>query len=662
MITILPLPFLRNHGKILIFGSGKIFKGVKPSSVIDQRLRRTLVDSLYSNPMSLLIGALCGVLVCVYTAYVSDDQALQIVAWVLAGVAFMRVAVMVAVRNVLRAKSSTLELLFEFGAFAYAGSVSLMAALAILHNVSVEAQMVLVVYAVGYATAIAPRNAGRPFIAIGQLLTVMAPLTGALLLSDALLVRVLGVVALLHIPSTVSITINVYRSLRTSIAEAETNERLARKMEVLAHTDIVTGLHNRAGLNDVLAAQVRHGGPDQRIALFWLDLDRFKEVNDLLGHQMGDRVLSEIARRLRDSLPVDAGIARFGGDEFVFFCQIDDRAQCERLANRVLDQITRPMRLDGERLEVSSSIGIATMPEDGVDADRLMQAADLALYHAKQDGRGKLRFFDDEMTRELANRREIEAELRQAIQRDELSLFFQPIIDLQTGRIRCFEALLRWFHPTKGELRPAEFIPVAEETGVIVTLGNWITRQAALACAQWPEDVSVAVNLSPLQIKAPGAVLAIEQALREANLDPRRLELEVTESLFIEDHEQTAAFIDELAAKGVRFALDDFGTGYSSLSYIHKYPFSKIKVDRCFVSGADVGPRAHAIIRAVAAMGRGLDMEIVAEGLEEQCQVETVRDAGCTLGQGYFFSRAVPDYLAAMLLAQDREDDGLRAA
>ena len=259
-------------------------------------------------------------------------------------------------------------------------------------------------------------------------------------------------------------------------------------------------------------------------------------------------------------------------------------------------------------------------------------------------------------------RREIEAELRLAIQRDELSLFYQPIVDLQTGHIRCFEALLRWFHPTKGELRPAEFIPVAEETGVIVTLGNWITRQAALACAQWPEDISVAVNLSPLQIKAPGAVLAIKQALRDAKLDPHRLELEVTESLFIQDSEQTAEFIKELSAEGVRFALDDFGTGYSSLSYIHKFPFSKIKVDRCFVSGDDVGPRAHAIIRAVAEMGRGLDMEIVAEGLEEQEQVETVRDAGCTLGQGYFFSRAVPDYLAAMLLAQDRDGDGLRAA
>ena len=302
------------------------------------------------------------------------------------------------------------------------------------------------------------------------------------------------------------------------------------------------------------------------------------------------------------------------------------------------------------------------MPDDGTDADRLMQAADLALYHAKLDTRGSHRFFDASMTRELVRRREIEAELRQAIKRDELSLFFQPIVDLKTGRIRCFEALLRWFHPVKGELRPAEFIPVAEETGVIVTLGNWITRQAALACAQWPEHISVAVNLSPLQIKAPGAVLGIEQALREAKLDPSRLELEVTESLFIEDSEQTAAFIEELSAKGVRFALDDFGTGYSSLSYIHKFPFSKIKVDRCFVSGQDAGPRAHAIIRAVAAMGRGLDMEIVAEGIEEQEQVETVREAGCTLGQGYFFSRAVPDYLAAMLLAQEDGGDGLRAA
>lgn len=635
---------------------------MKPDSAVDIRLRKTLVDSLYSNGLSLVIGAVAASGVCLAAALTAGDPLLIAAAVCVAGTALVRTLLVFAIRQLPRSNTRTLELLFEAGAFAFAGSLSAAASIAVWQSAPYEAQMLLVAVAVSYATAIAARNAGSPFIALGQLLTVLVPLSIALVLSGAPLVRVLGFATILHIPSVISITMRVNRSLRTSILEAEANEQLARKMEILAHTDTVTGLQNRAGLDEMLIKQLAESDPDQPLALFWLDLDRFKEVNDLLGHQIGDKVLNEVARRLRDNLPQGAGIARFGGDEFVFFCEVRDRADSERLANCIIRQIVRPMRLDVERLEISASLGIALMPDDGTDAERLMQAADLALYHAKLESPGTLRFFDESMTRDLANRREIEAELRQAIKRDELSLFFQPIVDLKTGHIRSFEALLRWFHPLKGELRPAEFIPVAEETGVIVTLGNWITRQAALACAQWPEDISVAVNLSPLQIKAPGAVLAIEQALREANLDPHRLELEVTESLFLEDSELTAAFIDELSAMGVRFALDDFGTGYSSLSYIHKFPFSKIKVDRCFVSGDDVGPRAHAIIRAVAAMGRGLDMEIVAEGLEEQSQVETVKEAGCTLGQGYFFSRAVPDYLAAMLLAQDRGEDGLRAA
>jgi EAL domain-containing protein (putative c-di-GMP-specific phosphodiesterase class I) len=265
------------------------------------------------------------------------------------------------------------------------------------------------------------------------------------------------------------------------------------------------------------------------------------------------------------------------------------------------------------------------------------------------------------MSRDLLRRREIETELRAAIQRDELSIFFQPIVDLETGRIRTFEALVRWFHPEKGELKPDEFIPVAEETGVIVTLGNWITAQAARTAVHWPEDVTLAVNLSPLQIKAPGAALGILSALREAGLNPSRLELEVTEGLFLDDDQLTANFINELSAAGVNFALDDFGTGYSSLGSINKFPFRKIKVDRSFVSGPNVGRKSEAIIRAVAEMGARLDMEIVAEGIETVEQVQAVRATGCTLGQGYYFSRAVPDYLAAMLLAQEREADGARA-
>jgi len=315
------------------------------------------------------------------------------------------------------------------------------------------------------------------------------------------------------------------------------------------------------------------------------------------------------------------------------------------------------VRIDGDRLEVRASMGIAILPEDGIDSDTLMQRADLALYHAKVNGRNQTCFYNPAMSRDLVRRREIEAELRSAIVKNELSIFFQPIVDLETGKIRTFEALVRWFHPQKGELKPDEFIPVAEETGVIVTLGNWITAQAAKACAAWPEDVTLAVNLSPMQIKAPGAALGILTALRDAGLDPSRLELEVTESLFLDDNHATNSFIEELSAAGVRFALDDFGTGYSSLSYIHKYPFKKIKVDRSFVSGPNVGRKSDAIIRAVAELGANLEMEIVAEGLETLEQVQAVRDAGCTLGQGYYFSRAVPDYLAAMLLAQERDGD-----
>ena len=424
-----------------------------------------------------------------------------------------------------------------------------------------------------------------------------------------------------------------------------------------ARTDVVTNLLNRAGLNHELVERAMTLLPGHKMALIWIDLDHFKEVNDTLGHQWGDRLLCEVGVRLRKSAPAGACVARFGGDEFIIACDAQDRAEVAEVAQRLLADITRPMRLEDKVLEIGSSIGIAILPEDGPDIDAVMQGADLALYHAKLNGRKQVSFFTPAMTRALMHRKEMEAELRLALRRDELTVHFQPILDLATGRIRGFEALVRWFHPEKGEILPDDFIPLAEETGVIITLGNWITARAARVAASWPEDITLAVNLSPMQIRAPGAALGILAALREARLPAHRLELEVTERVLLEQGANTETFMAELRQAGVSFALDDFGTGYSSLGYLARYPFGKIKVDRSFVSGEDIDGKCTAIIRAIASMGSALGMEIVAEGLETEAQVRAVRDAGCTLGQGWHFARAVCADEAAALIAAERACD-----
>lgn len=625
---------------------------------LDDRVRRKLVTSLYTQPSSLAIGALCGISAAVTVAVMSGNTAIMIGTLLLTLVGVFRVAV--AARfgpESDRRDARLLELLYETGAFSFAFLTGGVAALTIWFDLDTPQQLLMVSYAIAYGAGTSTRNAGLPMIALGQMILSLAPLIVVAAIRAEPIYIVFAVTTTLLIPAMAAVTFNMFNVLRESVAAAETSQRMADKMRDLARTDVVTGLSNRAGLNHEMVEKLMTMRDDQKLALFWLDLDKFKEVNDTLGHPVGDHVLSEVARRLRETSPDGATVARFGGDEFIVVCEVDTRSQSEQLASNLLEEISRPYRIDGDRLEIGTSMGIALMPDDGTDLDTVMQSADLALYHAKVNGRNQTSFFDASMTRDLMRRKEIEAELRAAIQRDELSIFFQPIVDLETGRIKTFEALVRWFHPEKGELRPDEFIPVAEETGVIITLGNWITAQAAKACAQWPEEVTIAVNLSPVQIKAPGSALGILNALKEAKLDPSRLELEVTESLFLEDNHHTARFIEKLSAEGVRFALDDFGTGYSSLGYINKFPFKKIKVDRSFVSGPNVGRKSDAIIRAVAELGSRLEMDIVAEGLETIDQVRAVREAGCTLGQGYYFSRAVPDYLAATLLAQEREKE-----
>ena len=622
----------------------------------DERARAKLVETLYTQPESLAIGALCGISCAVTAAVITREPLIIATAALLAVVGVARVVFAYWLPKSSHSRSSRLlEIVYEIGAFSFSFLAGTIAALTIFLASTPHVETLMFGFALAYGTGIAARNAGRPFIAIGQLLLAILPVLVACFVIATPALIVLGITTTLLLAAMVSITMSVFRTLKEQINAAEASAQMAEQMRELARTDTVTGLVNRGGLNHQIVELLMVLPERHKMALFWLDLDRFKEINDTLGHTIGDKVLMEVAKRLRASVPEASIVARFGGDEFIVAAEVGDRGQAERIARIISDEIARPTRIEGQRIDTSTSMGVALLPDDGPDINTLMQGADLALYHAKMNGRNQICFFDTSMTRELIRKKEIEVELRAAIQRDELSIFFQPIVDLETGKIRTFEALVRWFHPEKGELRPDEFIPVAEETGVIITLGNWITAQAAKAAAGWPEDVTVAVNLSPIQIKAPGAALGILNSLRDANLDPSRLELEVTESLFLDDNSHTARFIEELSAHGVRFALDDFGTGYSSLGYINKFPFKKIKVDRSFVSGPNIGRKSDAIIRAVAEMGATLDMDIVAEGLETIEQVEVVRNAGCTLGQGYYFSRAVPDYLAAMLLSQERE-------
>lgn len=583
----------------------------------------------------------------------AQTQALALASLLLAGIAMSRSISAFGVAKLHGSPGRFLRLTYWPGAIVYAATAGLAGGLALDPANPPQLAILMTGFALIFGAGISLGNAGRPLVALGQMALTTLPVVIAAAMQGTPAMLALAVILPTMTVGQAILTLNIYSVLSAKLRLARESQALAARMSEQARTDSVTGLASRTGFDVGAPDLIAAADPGHQIALFWLDLDRFKEVNDMLGQHMGDRVLDEVAERLRNRAPDRSLIARVGSDEFLLIAELPSRREVEVLASQISSDLAAPFRLSGKRVDIGAALGVAIMDRRHTNLDKAMQDAGLALYHAKLGGRQQVRFFDHIMTHNLLRKKEIEGELRAAIQRDELSVYFQPIVDLKTGRIRAFEALVRWFHPDKGEISPDEFIPVAEDSGIIITLGNWITRQAARACAAWPDHVRLAVNLSPVQIRAPGAALGILNALKEADLDPARLELEVTESLFLEDDAQTASFMDQLSRQGVMFALDDFGTGYSSLHYINKYPFRTIKVDRSFVSGANIGRRSDAIIRAVAEMGTTLGMEIVAEGLETLEQVETVREAGCTLGQGYHFSRAVPEHSALIMLQEE---------
>ncbi len=411
----------------------------------------------------------------------------------------------------------------------------------------------------------------------------------------------------------------------------------------LAQYDDLTGLSNRAQFRnqiDLRLSRLRYVGGG--VAIHLIDLDRFKSVNDTLGHPVGDKLLQDVSARLRKIVGSREHITRFGGDEFVILqSSTNGTEDCSRLARQVLQSLGEPFEIDGHRIDIGASVGIAVAPDHGADADQLLKKADMALYEAKRTGGGRYKFFAPEMESALQEKRSLELDLREAIIAEALDLHYQPIVDLTTGRVSACEALLRWSHPGRGPISPASFIPVAEETGLIIPLGEWVLRQACREAVHWPPDVKVAVNLSPIQFRDPGLVFTVFAALSHSGLPPQRLELEITERVLLEESESTLRAMEQLKELGVSISLDDFGTGYSSLNYLRRYPFDKIKIDQSFIRDVGEQTQAPPIIRAVASLGAGLNKLVVAEGIETKDQMKMVRNQGCDLGQGYFFGKAM---------------------
>jgi diguanylate cyclase (GGDEF)-like protein len=419
--------------------------------------------------------------------------------------------------------------------------------------------------------------------------------------------------------------------------------RLASKIEHLAHHDALTDLPNRVLFHEKLEQALRYARRGRLLALHFLDLDQFKAVNDTLGHHIGDRLLQVVAERLLDGLRETDAVARLGGDEFAILqTAIESPLDAIGFAERVIKMFAQPFEVGEHQIVVGVSIGIAFAPQDGLEADQLLKCADLALYRSKSDGRGIFCLFHAEMDARMQARRVLELDLHQALRADEFELFYQPLIDLRTRQVAGFEALLRWRHPTRGLVSPDQFVPLAEETGMIVPIGAWVLREACATAANWPGGLKVAVNLSAVQFKSHNLVADTVAALRESGLPADRLELEITETVMLNDTDATLATLHQLREMG----------------YLRRFPFDRIKIDQSFVRELGKRPDCMAIVRAVATLGSDLGMAITAEGVETRQQLETLEQAGCTEIQGYLFSRPIPggqviDLLRKMANAED---------
>ena len=431
------------------------------------------------------------------------------------------------------------------------------------------------------------------------------------------------------------------------------------RIKYIAHYDVLTDLPNRALFSTTIKRAFDRLGSDGMVALLAIDLDKFKAINDTLGHTGGDAALEIAARRIEECVPPGAMVARIGGDEFSVLIEHPlSRERVIEVAHRIVHAMHQPAEIDGQKARIDASIGIAFGPYDGANADEVIYAADLALYDAKMRGRNTASVFDSRMSEELQDRRRLESDLGDALANGELELHYQPLVDTQTIETAGYEALLRWNHPTRGSVSPDVFIPIAEETGQIIAIGAWVLREALAEASRWPDHLTVSVNISPVQAMDRDLYATIVHCLATSGVPAHRLELEITESVLMRECDETIALLHRIRALGVQIALDDFGTGYSSLNYLRAFPFDKIKIDRSFVGDMAERADSDSIVQAVIALATKLNMRTTAEGIENAGQMDLLRVTECSQMQGFLFSRAVP----ASQLPHRKPDDGVSTA
>ncbi|MBB3911477.1 putative bifunctional diguanylate cyclase/phosphodiesterase [Sphingomonas desiccabilis] len=628
---------------------------------ITAQVRAVLVESLYASRQSLIIGALTSTAIAAVVSSTSKDAWLIVCAILIGLVGFVRIVDAVRLHRQELAEgprgpgtAGRHELFYRLGALSYSGLLGLFGLLTLIRTDDGVLQLLSVTTAIGYAAGIAGRNAGRPWIALSQLCCASLPLALGLLIAAEPLKVVLAVVIVLFVVAMMDITLQTYGAILRATVASHEKAALAEHHAAMARRDDLTGVANRTAFREEFEARLRAlGSGEGKLALHWLDLDRFKEVNDSFGHLAGNALLVAVAQRLREQFGAPCVVARLGGDEFAIVCAVGDDREAVAIGYAVLDLVKQTVAHDGHTLRTSASIGVAIAPQDGRDADTLLRNADLALYRAKESGGGQFSFYEPEMDEKIERRRQLGAELHGALERGEFQLVFQPIFRLADERITSCEVLLRWTNRRFGAVSPAEFIPIAEDSGQIVEIGSWVLFQACQAARDWPAGISIAVNLSPIQLRSANLPAVVARALDQSGLPAGRLQLEVTESVLLEDVDASIAALEALNRIGVCTTLDDFGTGYSSLSYLTRFPFQTIKIDRSFISDLDRSPASIAIVQTVVDLAAKLGMRTVAEGIETEAQLAQLRRTRCDAVQGYLLAKPMPANMVGAMLAGD---------